>query len=223
VVDLNLTNEIAKIASTDLFDRDGGTGELRAGLFVGRPFYLDYNRAHVLVADSWKLRAKGLPQGSFLLAYYENEPDVSEAVLLRVLRPTKLPTDSDVISSMVEYYKDNLKTCGKESQLDTFTRYEFGFSGLECRVLGTFYNLLGAMYLQLAFLMRNTVGVRYCRAPNCNKILSFDAPQETPEEESERLFTKGKRKPQKPRIDKEFCNKAHYMRWWRRREKLEGA
>src|SRR5262249_47918577 len=51
----------------------------------------------------------------------------------------KLPTDSDVISSMIEYYKDNLKTAGKESQLDTYTRYEFSFSGLECRVLGTFY------------------------------------------------------------------------------------
>jgi hypothetical protein len=80
-----------------------------------------------------------LPQGCFLLAYYENEAEVCEALLLRVIAPTKLPTDGDVISSMVEYYKDNLKTSGKESQLDTFTRYEFSFSGIECRVLGTFY------------------------------------------------------------------------------------
>ena len=138
MAELSFTNEIAKIASTDLFRRNSG-GELQTGLFVGRPFYLDYSRAHLLVADSWKLRAKGIPQGSFLLAYYENEPGVSEAVLLRVLGPTKLPTDDDVISSMVEYYKDNLKTSGRDSQLDTFTRYEFGFSGLECRILGTFY------------------------------------------------------------------------------------
>ena len=40
---------------------------------------------------------------------------------------------------MVEYYKDNLRTAGKESSLDSFTRYEFSFSGLECRILGTFY------------------------------------------------------------------------------------
>lgn len=139
MVDLGFTNEIAKIASTDLFKRDGKDGELQAGLFVGRPFYLDYDRAYLLVADSWKLRAKGLPQGCFLLAYYENEPPVSEALLLRVLRPTKLPTDSDVISSMVEYYKDNLRTTGSDNQLDSFTRYEFSFSGLECRALGTFY------------------------------------------------------------------------------------
>src|SRR5215212_9135913 len=139
MVDLGFTNEIAKIASTDLFKRDGRENELQTGLFVGRPFYLDYDRAHLLVADSWKMRAKGLPQGCFLLAYYENEPNVSEALLLRVLRPARLPTDSDVISSMVEYYKDNLKTTGTNSQLDSFTRYEFGFSGLECRTLGTFY------------------------------------------------------------------------------------
>ena len=139
MVDLGFTNELAKIASTDLFERDGKDNELQTGLFVGRPFYLDYDRAHLLVADAWKLRAKGLPQGCFLLAYYENESNVSEALLLRVLRPTRLPTDSDVISSMVEYYKDNLKTTGSDSQLDSFTRYEFGFSGLECRTLGTFY------------------------------------------------------------------------------------
>ena len=40
---------------------------------------------------------------------------------------------------MVEYYKDNLKTAGQGSQLDTYTRYEFSFSGIECRILGTFY------------------------------------------------------------------------------------
>lgn len=132
------TDTIAKLASVDLFARESD-GKFSAGLFVGRPFYIDYERLYLLVADAWKLKAKGLPQGSFLLAYYENEKDVSEALLLRVLKPCKLPTDNDVIGSMIEYYKDNLRTSGQESQLDSFTRYEFSFSGLECRVLGTFY------------------------------------------------------------------------------------
>ena len=91
------------------------------------------------MADAWKQSVKGIPQGAFLLAYYENEPGVAEALLLRTLRPSKLPTDNDVISSMIEYYKDNLKTSGEGSKLDTFTRYEFSFSGLECSILGTFY------------------------------------------------------------------------------------
>lgn len=132
------TDTIAKLASVDLFARESD-GKFSTGVFVGRPFYIDYERVNLLVADAWKLKAKGLPQGSFLLAYYEGESDVSEALLLRVLKPCRLPTDNDVIGSMIEYYKDNLRTSGKESQLDSFTRYEFSFSGLECRVLGTFY------------------------------------------------------------------------------------
>ncbi|GAA5530997.1 ATPase [Herpetosiphon gulosus] len=136
---MGFVNEIAKIATIDLFKRNKKTNELETGMFVGRPFHLDYDHAHLLIADAWKQKAGGIPQGSFLLAYYENEEAISEALLLRVLHPTKLPTDSDVISSMVEYYKDNLKTGGRDTQLDTFTRYEFSFSGVECRILGTFY------------------------------------------------------------------------------------
>jgi hypothetical protein len=135
----NFAEEIVKIAEIDLFKRDDKTGAFETGIFIGRPFHIDYDRAHILVADSWKEKAKGVPQGSFLLAYYENEEEVLEALLLRVLKPSKLPTDNDVVSSMIEYFKDNLKTSGKESQLDSFTRYEFSFSGLECRILGTFY------------------------------------------------------------------------------------
>lgn len=112
---LALTNEIARIAAVDLFRR-GKAGDFETGLFVARLFYLDYDRAYLLVADAWKQRAKGIPQGTFLLAYYENEDGITEALLLRVLRPTRLPTDSDVIASMIEYYKDNLRTAGRETQ-----------------------------------------------------------------------------------------------------------
>lgn len=132
------TNEIARLATIDIFKRDSA-GRLDTGIFVGRPFHLDYDRAFLLVADAWKMKANGIPQGTFLLAYYENEEGVAEALLLRALKPAKLPTDGDVISSMIEYYKDSLKTSGASSQLDSFTRYEFSFSGLECRTLGTFY------------------------------------------------------------------------------------
>lgn len=136
---MSLAAEISKIATVDLFKKDPASGLIDTGTFIGRPFHLDYSSAHLLVADAWKQQAHGLPQGCFLLAYYENEDEVIEALLLRVIAPAKLPTDSDVVSSMVEYYKDNLRTSGKQSQLDTFTKYEFSFSGLQCRVLGTFY------------------------------------------------------------------------------------
>ncbi|ELQ6064550.1 DUF87 domain-containing protein [Cronobacter sakazakii] len=112
--------------------------------FVGRPFYLSYDLARLLVCDAWKAQVKGIPAGCFLLAFYDGEDGVEEAILLRALAQTKLPTDNDVISSMIEYYKDNLDISGragslKGGKLDEFTRYEFSFSGLECRVLGVFY------------------------------------------------------------------------------------
>jgi len=131
---MSLTNVVKNLASVDIFMQ-----AKKEEFFVGRPFSLDYDRASLLICDAWKTKAGGVPQGAFLLAFYENEEKVEEALLLRALGPTKLPTDNDVISSMVEYYKDNLKTYGKESQLDDFTRYEFSFSGLECRILGTVY------------------------------------------------------------------------------------
>ena len=131
---MELTNEIQKIAKVDIF-KEGKKNDT----FVGRPFYIDYEIGHLLIADAWKARVGGIPQGTFLLAFYENEENVEEALLFRALEPVNLPTHNDVISSMIEYYKDNLKTSGKDSKLDEFTRYEFSFSGLKCRILGTFY------------------------------------------------------------------------------------
>ncbi len=100
----------SRIVQPNFFDRLPD-GEWSTGYFVGRPFRLSYGKAEILVADSWKDTAKGIPQGFFLLAYYDNELDDTsnaEAILLRVLQPAKLPTDQDVISSMVEYYRTYL-------------------------------------------------------------------------------------------------------------------
>lgn len=130
---------IRDIVEVDLF-KEGQNSDL----FVGRPFYIDYNKANVLVCDEWKYQVKGIPEGAFLLAFYDNPYDeqIDEVLLLRVIKPTGLPTDSNVISSMVEYYKDNLNTSGKKTDLDDFTRYEFSFSGVECRMLGSFYKCI---------------------------------------------------------------------------------
>ena len=137
-----IENQLSKLINVDIFKLGRETKN-----FIGRPFYIDYSKAYLLVSDAWKHRAGGIPQGTFLLAFYDGEPNVSEAILLRVIAPAKLPTDNDVVSSMIEYYKDDMDIAGRagvegtQSKLDEFTRYEFSFSGLECRVLGVFYNL----------------------------------------------------------------------------------
>src|SRR3546814_11530147 len=103
------------ITDTDVF-KEGQNDDV----CVGRPYALNYNKANLLISDYWKHKVKGIPQGSFLLAFYDNpyDEDIHEALLLRVLNPSSLPTDTNVISSMVEYYKDNLNTSGKKSDLE---------------------------------------------------------------------------------------------------------
>ncbi len=137
-----MINIVKSITQQDLFRREENGG-WAAGKLVGRPFKLEYDRAKIATPDAWKVRAGGIPQSCFLLAFYDHELDdegAAEAVLMRVLGPTPLPSDSDVVASMVEYYKDNIRTGDNpRSQLDTFTKYEFSFSGLECSILGSFY------------------------------------------------------------------------------------
>jgi len=135
---MSITNEIKQLAEIDILNDGKGPD-----MFIGRPFHVDYQTAIILTNDYWKDNVNGIPQGALLLAFYQNENDnqVDEALLLRAIRPSKLPSDNDVISSMIEYYKDNLATSGPSSKLDDFTRYEFSFSGLECRILGTFYRI----------------------------------------------------------------------------------
>jgi len=139
---MSITDAITK---QDFFKRkqEGPTWGWDTGTFVGRPFKMSYVESSVLMADAWKEKAHGIPQGCFLLAYYDcdrQQKNLQEAILLRVIEPAELPTDRDVVSSMVEYYKDHIRTgSNKQSQLDQYSRYEFGFSGVRCSILGCFY------------------------------------------------------------------------------------
>jgi DNA helicase HerA-like ATPase len=128
----SVVQELKQLATVDLFHECRGDE-----LFVGRPFYLDFDRLRLMSNDSWKHKVGGVPAGAFLLALYVGEADVDEAILVRVLHPTKLPTDDDVVAAMVDHYKETPPNGG--APLDSFTRAEFQFSGLECRVIGSFY------------------------------------------------------------------------------------
>lgn len=131
---MSVVDELRQIATVNLF-----ADVKDPACFVGRPFYFDYAKVKLLVNDAWKQRVGGISVSSFLTAVYDNEDAMPEVVLLRVLGPTSLPTDSDVIAAMVDYYKENAPVDAPANHLDSYTRYEFQFSGLECRVLGSFY------------------------------------------------------------------------------------
>lgn len=125
-----IIEDLKQLATVDLFEECR-----KQEAFVGRPFYLDFNTLKLLSNDSWKRIVGGVPAGAFLLCLYTAEEGIDEAILVRVLRPTRLPTDDDVVAAMVDYYKE--KAGG--AQLDSYTRAEFQYSGLECRVIGSFY------------------------------------------------------------------------------------
>jgi len=87
-----------------------------------------------------------------------------------------------------------------------------------------FRSLLGAMYLQMMWLMTATGEVRKCKGPGCSKVITF----EQPDPSLEGLWQKGYRKPYKTRADKEFCSnnckaKWHYHNVAKPRRESEGA
>lgn len=136
----NLTNQIKDLSLTNIFK----VSEDKKN-FIGYPFYLDFNKANILTCDDWKHTAKGVPQGCLLLAFYKNPFNLvnsEEAILMRVIKPCSIPSDNDLVSSKIEFYKEDIDittTKSKGNSLDDFTRFEFSFSGLECTILGTFY------------------------------------------------------------------------------------
>jgi hypothetical protein len=134
----SIVEQLKQLASVDLF-KDGRKDDA----FVGRPFHLDFGMLRILSNDKWKNQVGGVPAAAFLLCFYDGEPGTAEAILVRVLKPTKLPTDDDVVAAMVDYYKESLPTQSGGQKLDSYTRAEFQFSGLECRVIGTFYKDAG--------------------------------------------------------------------------------
>lgn len=79
-----------------------------------------------------------------------------------------------------------------------------------------FKNLLGAVWLQMHFLLISRHTSR-CRNPECNRVVDFERPpEETPQESLERT-SEGRRKPHRTRSDKRFCsrpcrNRADYLR-----------
>ncbi len=120
-------------------------------LEVGGIYRIDFERALVLTADKWKEDVGGIPQHCFLLATARDiggarpsNPDDDEVLLLRVERVADLTMERDLLAVREEALRDALVT-GRDPtpsdilHLDPFTKERISFTGLECRILGTFY------------------------------------------------------------------------------------
>jgi hypothetical protein len=70
-----------------------------------------------------------------------------------------------------------------------------------------FRSLLGAMYLQMMWLMMAGSNVKQCEGPGCMNIITFDPPQ------SPSSLRKGARGKYRTRSDKKYCSKNCKEKW----------
>lgn len=124
--------------------------------FVGWVYYIDYDKAHVMTNDLWKAQASGIPHNCFLIAatfnpeHYTDTPEEErEIILLRVVGSAKLPQDDDIIRTKIDNYQQQTGIFGETNprDYDDITRNQLQFGGLECNVLGTFYQRDGELWL----------------------------------------------------------------------------
>ena len=110
--------------------------------FVGVPISVNFEYVNIIVNDFNKDKVHGIPQNCFLICVKPpKQGSVKDFILLRVLEPINLPNEDDILSSKVEYFKEFIPAGETDlaDNLDPFTRNEFQYSGLKCRVLGTYY------------------------------------------------------------------------------------
>lgn len=124
------------------------TKMIRQSDLVGDLLKMDYDRCEILVHDFSRQQVGGLPLGSFLIATrlqpgQECDPvnEDSALILLRVTGQSRLPNaaETDVnrflAGQRVAAHED---VWDAEGRTDQFTLHQLRYSGVQCRVLGTF-------------------------------------------------------------------------------------
>jgi hypothetical protein len=117
--------------------------ELLAGAKqVGGIYQLDFQNAMVSTDDRWKAEAGGIPQHSFLLATVmpldaAADPEDEEVLLLRVDDTCQLPRQAELVE--VREFAMRQMLTDTNLTVDVLTQQEMQRSGLQCRILGTFY------------------------------------------------------------------------------------
>ncbi|MFD1541545.1 ATP-binding protein [Nonomuraea guangzhouensis] len=126
---------------------------LRESVKVGGIFDFGYREASVLTNDEWLHGAHGVPQHCLLLAYPRGldspmqaasvMPEDREIILLRVIRETSLPNQSDLTRLRAEdtdrtitnHYREDGQ---RDAPADVLTRNLMQQAAFRCRILGTF-------------------------------------------------------------------------------------
>lgn len=118
---------------------------------IGVSFDVNYEEICILTNDFWKMEANGIPHNSFLIASPFNKSKYTkvneidkECILLRVVGECSIPNEDIWKEAKIDKIKSlkdmNLDSPVNESlTYDNYSKKEMSFSGLKCRVLGTFF------------------------------------------------------------------------------------
>ncbi len=139
----NLAVRIAANAnplSALLDDRGGSTP-------VGYTIHSSYDEMIVMTNDKWREKAGGIPMNSYLLASSAKPDEIVKAniidrriLLLRVVGRAELATDRDAIRAVMEHFQDNPATTDPAFRMEEPISFSMlQWSGVRCKVLGTFY------------------------------------------------------------------------------------
>lgn len=118
--------------------------------YVGDIYSINYEEGKILVHDFHRKRCGGIPSLCFLIATRINpDGDIdftdedASIILLRVMDAAQIPQDGEAekvrvqtaqkVSGETEKHWDN------EEAMDLKTRYIFGYAGVSCRIIGTFF------------------------------------------------------------------------------------
>ena len=104
---------------------------------VGQVYAINYQQATIAVNDYDREQAGGLPKGGFLIAA-KQEGDEG-FVLLRILSEAPLPNLADSSQTKQRAIESAANAEAWAQQLDDWTRDRISIHGVECRVLGTFF------------------------------------------------------------------------------------
>ena len=126
---------------------------IQAEQFIGWTCQLDYEKTVVLTSDQWKVRARGVPHNCFLLAVVPDagqtdaaRKKAGEIILLRVTGSAALPLDEETLQAKIKTVQTR-QSPSPSDEASIVAVEEFQFSGLACRILGTFYVQEGKLRL----------------------------------------------------------------------------
>lgn len=125
---------------------------------VGYVYGMSFNDALVLTNDAWKERVAGIPHNSFLIGAGFDPENMTQAhefdrevILLRVLEPVTLPSDRDLVRTVIEHNQRRTESevfgTDQHDGHDPITHNELQFGGIKCRILGTFFVESGELRL----------------------------------------------------------------------------